>query len=186
MRTRNTNSIKKRAFTLIELLVVIAIIGLLASIVLIALNSARAKSRMAARVGTLKQLTTALELYYNDNSGYPPSGGGWITSCDGIHSSNTVIPGLTPNYIPSLSADPLATCAGGGAGTNFYAYNSNGKDYKFEITFLNDITAAQVVSSYKAYADPNRMAGYNPDSCVGGPPFVATTLAIWTSGYVCQ
>jgi prepilin-type N-terminal cleavage/methylation domain-containing protein len=186
MRTRNINPIKKRAFTLIELLVVIAIIGLLASIVLIALNSARAKSRMAARVGTLKQLTSALELYYNDHNGYPASGGGWVTSCDGNHTANTVIPGLTPTYVSALNADPLATCTGGGNGTNFYAYNSNGTDYKFEITFLTDITAAQVISNYPTYADPNRMAGYNPDGCGGGPPFVATTLAIWTSGYACQ
>jgi hypothetical protein len=79
----------------------------------------------------------------------------------------------------------LATCAGGGTGTNFYAYNSNGKDYKFEITFLSDITAAQVISNYPTYADPNRMAGYNPDAC-GSPPFLATTLAIWTPAYACQ
>ena len=183
MRTRNTNSIKKRAFTLIELLVVIAIIGLLASIVLIALNSARAKSRMAARVATLRELSTALELYYNDHNGYPATAGGWYTSCDGAHTANTVIPGLTPNYIPELNADPLASCASGGS--NIYAYNSNGTDYKFEITFLSDITAAQVISGYVTYADPNRMAGYNPDGC-GAPPFVATTLAIWTSGYACQ
>jgi prepilin-type N-terminal cleavage/methylation domain-containing protein len=183
MRTRNTKSINKRAFTLIELLVVIAIIGLLASIVLIALNSARAKSRMAARVATLKQLATALELYYSDNNGYPSTIAGWYTSCDGTHNSNTVIPGLVPSYIPELNADPLASCANGGS--NIYAYNSNGADYKFEITFLTDITAAQVISSYTTYADPNRMLGYNPDSC-GAPPFIATTLAIWTPGYRCQ
>lgn len=60
-----------RGFTLIELLVVIAIIGILASVVLASLNSARAKSRDAARVAQLKQVQTALEMYYSENGSYP-------------------------------------------------------------------------------------------------------------------
>ncbi len=62
---------KKKGFTLIELLVVVAIIGLLATLSIVALNTARAKARDAKRVGDIKQIQTALELYYNDNSGYP-------------------------------------------------------------------------------------------------------------------
>ena len=61
----------QKGFTLIELLVVIAIIGLLASIVLLALNSARAKSRDAKRLADVRQIATALEMYYNDNQTYP-------------------------------------------------------------------------------------------------------------------
>jgi general secretion pathway protein G len=60
-----------KGFTLIELLVVIAIIGLLSTLAVIALNSARAKSRDSKRVSDIKQLQTALELYYADNNGYP-------------------------------------------------------------------------------------------------------------------
>lgn len=62
-------------FTLIELLVVISIIGILASVVLVSLNSARSKSRDAKRLADVRQIMTALELYYNDNSGYPAAGG---------------------------------------------------------------------------------------------------------------
>jgi general secretion pathway protein G len=61
----------KKGFTLIELLVVIAIIGLLSTLAIVALNSARQKSRDAKRVADIKQIQTALELYYNDNFGYP-------------------------------------------------------------------------------------------------------------------
>jgi prepilin-type N-terminal cleavage/methylation domain-containing protein len=63
---------KQQGFTLIELLVVIAIIGLLASVVLLALNSARAKSRDAKRVADIRQIQSGLELYFNDCGSYPP------------------------------------------------------------------------------------------------------------------
>lgn len=62
---------KQKGFTLIELLVVIAIIGLLSTLAVVSLNNARQKSRDAKRVADVKQITTALELYYNDKNGYP-------------------------------------------------------------------------------------------------------------------
>lgn len=64
---------KKSGFTLIELLVVIAIIGLLATMSIVALNNARSKSRDSKRVADVKQIQTALELYFNDANGYPDS-----------------------------------------------------------------------------------------------------------------
>jgi len=67
----------KKGFTLIELLVVIAIIGLLSSVVLASLNTARMKSRDARRLSDLSQISKALELYYDDNSTYAVSGAGW-------------------------------------------------------------------------------------------------------------
>jgi general secretion pathway protein G len=63
----------KRGFTLIELLVVIAIIGLLSTLSILALNSARARSRDAKRISDVRQIQTALEMYYNDNADYPDS-----------------------------------------------------------------------------------------------------------------
>jgi len=61
---------KNRGFTLIELLVVIAIIGILASVVLTSLNSAREKGRVASIKSTLKNLQSQAEIYYNDNGTY--------------------------------------------------------------------------------------------------------------------
>lgn len=62
---------KNKGFTLIELLVVIAIIGILSAVVLVSLNSARQKSRDARRLSDIRQIQTAMELYYNDNGAYP-------------------------------------------------------------------------------------------------------------------
>ncbi len=61
----------QRGFTLIELLVVIAIIGILSSVVLASLNSAKLKARDAKRVSEVKQVQTALELYLNSCGVYP-------------------------------------------------------------------------------------------------------------------
>ena len=58
----------KRGFTLIEILVVIAIIGILASVVLASLNSARNKGSDAAVKSDLNGLRGQAAIYYDDHS----------------------------------------------------------------------------------------------------------------------
>jgi len=62
---------KKKGFTLIELLVVIAIIGILATLAVVALQQARKNARDAKRIADVRQMQTALELFFNDNQYYP-------------------------------------------------------------------------------------------------------------------
>lgn len=57
----------KKGFTLIELLVVIAIIGMLSSIVLASLNSARGKGANSAVKSNLTNLRAQAELFYDSN-----------------------------------------------------------------------------------------------------------------------
>ena len=97
-----------RGFTLIELLVVIAIIGLLMTIIMVSLGSAKAKSRDARRQADIKNIQLALAVYYNENGMYPKN----IYSTSGVAPSN----GLAPNYLPTVPKDPngSATCTNSG------------------------------------------------------------------------
>lgn len=66
-----------RGFTLIELLVVIAIIGILSSVILASLSTARQKARDGKRIAQIVQTQRALELYFDAYQSYPsttPSG----------------------------------------------------------------------------------------------------------------
>ncbi|MBI4224706.1 MAG: prepilin-type N-terminal cleavage/methylation domain-containing protein [Candidatus Sungbacteria bacterium] len=114
-----------KGFTLIELLVVISIISLLASVVLASLNSARAKARDARRISDLKQLSTALEFYYDANNAYPSVSAEWaLNRSDYITQWNELKPKMSP-YIPTLPVDPLNTYPPSDSPGNFtYHYNN--------------------------------------------------------------
>ena len=93
---------KKDGFTLIELLVVIAIIGLLASIVMVSVNSARNKAKIAKAQAELKQFQTAVEMYYDTNGSYPCSGH-WYPGANGDPTSclSTALASYMAKFPPS-------------------------------------------------------------------------------------
>lgn len=62
----------QKGFTLIELLVVIAVIGLLSSIILAGLSSARASAENTKQWVGVQQLITALDLFFHENNGVYP------------------------------------------------------------------------------------------------------------------
>jgi general secretion pathway protein G len=79
---------KKNAFTLLELLVVISILGILVAVILPNLVGVRARARDSALKNDIRQLKTALRMYYNDNQKYPPSdGSGNIIGCGATGAS---------------------------------------------------------------------------------------------------
>ena len=163
---------KDSGFTLIELLVVIAVIGVLASVVLASINSAKGRSRDARRMDDMLQLQTAVEMYKNDNGSYPLSvaqarnrfkwgsatcdmvfrDGSTLTSAD-VSGPNAYIQGLTPNYIPVLPVDPgppptnppatLPNCYG-------YLYNSDGENY-----MIIDLLSPESYPTSHRFTHPN-------------------------------
>jgi prepilin-type N-terminal cleavage/methylation domain-containing protein len=71
----------RRAFTLVELLVVISIIGLLSTIAVVSMTSARSKARDGKRQADIKQIITAMQLYYDTNGRYPDASGALACNC---------------------------------------------------------------------------------------------------------
>lgn len=70
-----------KAFTLIELMVVMAILGVLVTIAIVSFRSSQARGRDAKRKSDLKQMSSALELFYSDYARYPDDTGGLIQAC---------------------------------------------------------------------------------------------------------
>jgi len=147
----------KKGFTLIELLVVISIIGLLSTISVVALNGARQKGRDAKRVGDIRQIQTALELYFNDNNAYPISTSIVLgtaatakTICtDGLEA--TCVATGDKTYMGIVPAAPTPPTG------NAYTYISASPGSTYSITFtLEEDTGGYEAGTYTA--TPNGVA----------------------------
>jgi prepilin-type N-terminal cleavage/methylation domain-containing protein len=102
---------KKSGFTLIELLVVIAIIGILTSVVLASLNSARDKGGDAAVKQNLSNLRSQAALYYEENANsYGPNTGTSCTTAGSIFTDPRVAAQLGA-AVEASGGGSVATCA---------------------------------------------------------------------------
>ena len=124
----------KKGFTLIELLVVIAIIALLSTLSVVALNSARVKSRDARRLSDIKQIRTALEMYFDNNQTYPTTGSGGLlggTNYVCLNTSGwTTAAGCTGTvYMQKVPTDPKNTSP------FVYTYTQQGSGASYTIAY---------------------------------------------------
>jgi len=129
----------RQGFTLIELLVVIAIIGLLATIVLVSLNSARDKATAVKANAELRQIATAAEMDYNDNGNYAPDVG----------------PGGVPRFVPTYISDIFS------GGSKYYCSTC-------VLDWQNWGTGCIIIDLYQTPSGPaiRRLCIYTPDcSC---------------------
>jgi len=138
----------KKGFTLIELLVVIAIIGILASIVLVSLNSGRTKARDAQRASDIKTIQGALAYYYSQNGAYPKA----LTFCGHappVFSNESCWQSFTRDttLLPTMPQDPLNTGSNCGTTAGCYVYYycqyNNAQSYVLGADFENAPATAQ-------------------------------------------
>ena len=177
-------------FTLIELLVVISIITLLSSIILTNLNKGRVSSRIANRQSNLSSLRKAMELYYNDNNGYPSTSMQWYNTCGFTGGSNvdvpldSVIPGLVPTYVAHITPGPQYT---GHQLLDCYYYASNGTDYKlieWQVPDTNPYYNPSI-PGITEFMDPLRSQYTIPTDCSETKGPFGYHWAIYSKGAMC-
>ena len=136
----------KKGFTLIELLVVIAIIGILSSVVLVSLNSARRKANIAKAKQDLSQIAKAVQMAYNE--GCTGSGSVAInTPAETVHpgiycSSNSSQKFMTKTPVPPSGFTYVISAKDGSASWPFagtdQAYQTMGETYDLRIFGFSD------------------------------------------------
>lgn len=120
---------QKKGFTLIELLVVIAIIGILSSSILASVQSASKKARDARRLQDMKQIVTALQLYWDKYERFPSISSdsccdGWDQGPCAAQPTSPFIGALATEGLLQTPMDPVSGTGDSCYGYNYYRYNA--------------------------------------------------------------
>jgi prepilin-type N-terminal cleavage/methylation domain-containing protein len=139
----------KKGFTLLELLVVVAIIGILSSVVMVALTNSKVKARDAVRKSDMYNIYQMLVLY-QDKYGYLPqtstysdvNSGGWDYSSQPVGTPTFMNFLVTSGITTKVPVDPINNETGDYSDVpvhyayRYYCYNGTGMSlsYRSEVT----------------------------------------------------
>jgi prepilin-type N-terminal cleavage/methylation domain-containing protein len=136
-----------RGFTLIELLVVIAVIALLVTLSILALSNARVAARDSKRVADVKQMQSALELFYDNNNRYPTSAEFQTGSLASFSSSTG-----TTTYMKIIPTAPTPADGSCTDSNNNYSYAPAADGSSYTLSFctakkVNDVPAGTLAAT---------------------------------------
>ncbi len=125
-----------KGFTILELLIVIAVFGLLATLAVLSLNSARARMRDAKRVSDVSIMRAALSQHWLEKATYPQSAGVNLgqagTNTDVFTGSGFVSRELAqpPIYVQQVPLGPKSS--------EYYRYKANANGYSIRFQTETD------------------------------------------------
>ncbi len=141
----------QKGFTVVEVLIVVLIIGLVGTLAVVAVNSARTKQRDAVRLSNVRQVQSALEDYFNESNAYPPGTelplgdssqsvclgtGGFAASCSGDGSVFLrVVVGTIDNGL-----DGKSTCGSPARDAFCYSAQDDASSYGIQFELENALT----------------------------------------------
>jgi len=161
---------KNKGFTLIELLVVIAIIGVLASVVLAAVNSARTKGSDSAIKANLAGARAQAELFYDNNSFSYNNGTAATNLCHANGSVGTpAVKGINQNVLAAAQVfNSTATITINATGTTSNATTTGAANGKCNSSSVG--WAAEVALSSGGFwcVDGNGTSKYNATAGLSG------------------
>ncbi|OGU57827.1 MAG: hypothetical protein A2V66_10915 [Ignavibacteria bacterium RBG_13_36_8] len=154
----------RKGFTLVELLIVMVIIGLLATVVFVAINPSELmkRSRDTGRISAIVQLSRSLQFFYSANDDFPDESD-WNTQLLNVESMST--------FPPQLNSDETTNCTDG----------SNINQYCYQVESINIYNDQSVVYVQLYSAREIQKCIYATDSI---PYFVYTTFS-QRRGIVC-
>ncbi len=129
----------KKGFTLIELLVVVAIISLLSSIIFANLRHARLRAKDIKKIVELRQVSNALQLYFDEHGRYPNEGANVLTNqwSDNFDSMASQL--VAEGFLGAVPVSPNSTNPELYNGYNYYNYGPGTSSGALMVTILDAV-----------------------------------------------